>query len=253
MNKRTSVSKRMGRYPLILLLSLFASFSTTESQAQTANGYITIGAKNESMMTVLNKIVQDTDYQLFYDEAVVNGKRVSVKYSNADLKTVLKDLSEQTGLDFEVKDKTIVIKPKEKVKPEQKAEKVVTGKVSDRNGEPIIGANIYVKGNKSGGIVTDINGDYSIWAENNSVLVFSYLGYETQEVLVGTRTQVNVTLDESNVLLDQVVVVGYGVSGKPCRDVWLVCRSSIMTVLRAVAHKSEYVVSVLSATTLLCM
>ncbi len=212
MNKRTSVSKRMGRYPLILLLSLFASFSTTESQAQTANGYITIGAKNESMMTVLNKIVQDTDYQLFYDEAVVNGKRVSVKYSNADLKTVLKDLSEQTGLDFEVKDKTIVIKPKEKVKPEQKAEKVVTGKVSDRNGEPIIGANIYVKGNKSGGIVTDINGDYSIWAENNSVLVFSYLGYETQEVLVGTRTQVNVTLDESNVLLDQVVVVGYGQS-----------------------------------------
>lgn len=92
--------------------------------------------------------------------------------------------------------------------------RTITGIVTDKNGEPLIGGSINVK-NEKVGTVTDINGAYSISVKNNNaILVFSYLGFNTQEQNVGARQQINVTLNENAELLDEVVVVGYGVQKK---------------------------------------
>ena len=85
----------------------------------------------------------------------------------------------------------------------------VSGTVTDPSGEPLIGASILAEGT-SAGIATDIDGNYTITAPANGTLVFSYVGYDTQKVPVDGRTVINVTLQESAVMLNEVVAIGYG-------------------------------------------
>lgn len=90
----------------------------------------------------------------------------------------------------------------------------VTGKVIDNTNEGVPGVNVQVKGG-SLGTITDIDGNYKIDVPNSkSVLVFSFIGYETQEIAVGNKTVINVTLKDDTQLLDEVVVVGYGSARK---------------------------------------
>jgi TonB-linked SusC/RagA family outer membrane protein len=92
-------------------------------------------------------------------------------------------------------------------------EKAVKGTVVDVNNQPMIGVNVVVKA-KNTGVVTDIDGKFSINVTDKDVLVFSFVGYNTEEVAVGTQTQITVTLKESVKELNEVVVVGYGVQKK---------------------------------------
>ena len=89
----------------------------------------------------------------------------------------------------------------------------VSGKVADAKGEAIPGASVIVKGTTTG-TMTDLDGAYAINADSNATLVFSCIGYTTQEVTVGSQKAINVTLAEDSALLDEVVVVGYGTARK---------------------------------------
>ena len=92
--------------------------------------------------------------------------------------------------------------------------KKVTGVVVDASGEPVIGANVVVKGTTNG-TITDFDGNYTIEGVSASdVLVFSYIGYLSQEITVGNQAAINVTLSEDSQALEEVVVVGYGVMRK---------------------------------------
>ena len=89
----------------------------------------------------------------------------------------------------------------------------VTGTVTDSNGAPLPGASILVKGTTNG-TQTDFDGNYSITADSNATLVFSYVGFTTQEIVVGTQNAIDVTLVEDADQLEEVVVVGYGTQRK---------------------------------------
>lgn len=90
------------------------------------------------------------------------------------------------------------------------AQHSVNGRVYDSSNEPVIGATIMVK-NTTNGTTTDLDGNYTIANVNNDdILVFSYLGYNDQEIKVGDKTVIDVTMQESSIALEQVVVVGYG-------------------------------------------
>ena len=93
------------------------------------------------------------------------------------------------------------------------AQSIVKGTVSDESGEPVIGATVKVKGSNEGAI-TDFDGNYSVKAASNATIAFSYVGYVTQEVNVGGRSTINVTLKEDNTTLNDVVVIGYGTMKK---------------------------------------
>ncbi len=95
----------------------------------------------------------------------------------------------------------------------QQTTKKVTGTVSDAEG-PVIGATVTEKGNPSNGVITDIDGNYSINVQPGATLVFTYIGYTTQEIAVGNQSVINVTLAEDSESLEEVVVVGYGVQKK---------------------------------------
>ena len=92
----------------------------------------------------------------------------------------------------------------------QQATKKVTGTVSDAMG-PVIGASVVEKGNTGNGVVTDFDGNFTINVKPGATLVISYIGFTTQEIAVGNQSNISVTLKEDNALLDEVVVVGYGV------------------------------------------
>jgi len=89
----------------------------------------------------------------------------------------------------------------------------VSGLVKDEAGEPIIGASVKVQGSKEG-TITDFNGNFSVKAASNATLSVSYVGYTTQQVNVGGRSNITVILVEDNTTLEDVVVIGYGVQKK---------------------------------------
>ena len=92
--------------------------------------------------------------------------------------------------------------------------KTITGVVtSATDGEPLIGVSVQVRETATGGI-TDMDGKYSVSAQQGQTLVFSYIGYQSQEIKVGTSSVINVVLKEDTEMLDEVVVVGYGVQKK---------------------------------------
>lgn len=91
----------------------------------------------------------------------------------------------------------------------QQQQRTVTGVVSDNYGDPVIGANVFVKGTTNG-IITDIEGRFSLNVESGSVLVVSYIGYQTQEIVIGEKRELSVTLLEDMQMLDDVVVIGFG-------------------------------------------
>ena len=97
--------------------------------------------------------------------------------------------------------------------PVEKVQTTVTGQVIDEDGFPIPEATIIVKGTSTG-VLTDLNGKYSINVKRGDILVFSYLGFLTQEIKVESHTTINVTLKENSQALDNVVVMGYGVQQK---------------------------------------
>ena len=102
------------------------------------------------------------------------------------------------------------------------AQNKVTGTVTDKTGEPLIGVNVLEKGTTNG-CITDIDGKYSLNVERGETLIFSFIGYNKQEVKV-TQSVVDVTMSEDTELLDEVVIIGYGSMSR--KDV----TSSITTV-----------------------
>lgn len=94
----------------------------------------------------------------------------------------------------------------------------VTGTVTDANHEPMIGVSIMEKGSTNG-TATDVDGKFSIKVSPKATIKVSYIGYVTQEIAVDGRSQINVVMDEDNVQLDEVVVVGArAMSPEPCRQ-----------------------------------
>ena len=89
----------------------------------------------------------------------------------------------------------------------------ITGKVTDATGSPLIGVSVVVKGTTQGGI-TDDNGTFSLQAANNATLVFSYVGFDAQEINVGTKNVIDILLSENAAALGELVVVGYGTQKK---------------------------------------
>ena len=118
---------------------------------------------------------------------------------------ILSDLLKGTNCVYQVNDNYIVIT----LKDDEKVKKI-KGTIKDSAGEPIIGANVILKGDVTVGSITDIDGNFDLSVPSNATLQVSYIGYNTQDVPVGNKSFLNITLKEDTETLDEVVVVGYG-------------------------------------------
>ena len=200
---------------VILLFLLAFSFSVSSAQK------VSLDFNRKSLKTVLESITEQTGYTLAYSKEVVNlNERVTIRVIDAELTQVLDELLLPRNIGYEIKDNKIYIfdmpVKKETVASQQNQQQEriqIRGKVTDVNGEPIIGANIFVPGTTIG-TVSDVEGNYVLSVPRGSVVRFSYLGYVDQEFTVAEPTTLNVQLEEEVQTLEELVVVGYGVQKK---------------------------------------
>lgn len=203
---------RMMRNTLLALFVFAGTAFATESYSQTMK--VTVVADNMSTGKVISEIEKQTDYLFVYNVNEVNLKRnVKVNAQNKSVAEVLNKVFEGTDIYYAMEGKNIMLMSKAKDgKVAQQANKV-TGIVKDTNGEPIIGANVTVKG-QSIGTITDIDGRFVLDAPKDAVLQITYIGYVSQEVKVSGNKELNVVLKEDTETLDEVVVIGYGTAKK---------------------------------------
>ena len=203
---------RMMRNTLLALFVFAGTAFATESYSQTMK--VTVVADNMSTGKVISEIEKQTDYLFVYNVNEVNLKRnVKVNAQNKSVAEVLNKVFEGTDIYYAMEGKNIMLMSKAKDgKVAQQANKV-TGIVKDTNGEPIIGANVTVKG-QSIGTITDIDGRFVLDAPKDAVLQITYIGYVSQEVKVSGKREINVVLKEDTETLDEVVVIGYGTAKK---------------------------------------
>lgn len=195
----------------LLMVCVFCSYA---GNAHSQNAKVSIRMNNVKLDKILNEIENQTDYLFIYNNQVDINKITSVKVKNEAVAQVLDKILSGTGINYELEG-THIILTTEAIKDlhAQQQAKTVTGTVTDVSGEPIIGANIRIKGTTTG-TITDIDGNFSIEAEPQSVIEVSYIGYLTQETVINNQKSIRFLLKEDTKTLDEVVVIGYGVQKK---------------------------------------
>lgn len=195
----------------LLMICVFCSYA---GNAHSQNAKVSIRMNNVKLDKILNEIENQTDYLFIYNNQVDINKITSVKVKNEAVAQVLDKILSGTGINYELEG-THIILTTEAIKDlhAQQQAKTVTGTVTDVSGEPIIGANIRIKGTTTG-TITDIDGNFSIEAEPQSVIEVSYIGYLTQETVINNQKSIRFLLKEDTKTLDEVVVIGYGVQKK---------------------------------------
>lgn len=206
---------------LVLQCLFYTMVTATESRAQEPKSIkevsLSITFKDESLKNVFKRLQDATDYSFSYNyEDIKDIKHFSSRYDKASLYEILLDMGSKTGLSFKQVNYNVNVARLQKAndKQEQDIEIIiedinVSGQVVDDEGNPLPGVNIIIKGT-SNGTITTVDGTYSLNAPENSTLVFSFVGFLQEEILVNNQSQIDVTLYPDIMALGEVVVVGYG-------------------------------------------
>ncbi|SIR27618.1 TonB-linked outer membrane protein, SusC/RagA family [Mucilaginibacter lappiensis] len=201
---------------LIMKLSFFLCLvSILQVSAATSFAQkISLDKNNASLAETLQEIHLQSGFSVFYNAKLLKkAVPVNVHLQNADLSDVLKQCFQDQPFSYVVNNNTIVVTPKPVAgKPVQAI--TITGQVKDEKGLPLPGVTIKIKGTNTGA-QTGLDGNYKVEVnDNNAVLVFSFVGFVSQEIVVGNQTRIDVVLREQTSALNEIVVVGYGTQKK---------------------------------------
>ncbi len=209
---RNPTSKKLRTFLIMKLTVLLITLLCLQARASVFSQQVSLSVKNASFESVLEEISEQIGYDIFYETNYLNKARpVTLKLQNTSVDAALKKCFDGQPFTYEILDKVILIKNGKATHPAViSAIEKIEGTVRDSVGA-MPGVSVTVKGIKGVGTVTDVNGKYSITVpDGGEVLVFSMMGYETQEIsIVGKRT-INVMLETANNTLDDVVVVAFG-------------------------------------------
>ena len=200
---------------MLLILFLWGTSIVSIAQEVKKNT-VTINVKNESVEKVLKRINKETSLNFFYDPAILSkASSVTLNVKDMPLQEVLNMLSVQTGLNFQRINNTISVNWETNSKqPIQSPKEKITGTIKDNNGDPVIGASIQVK-NTGIGTITDYNGQFLLNnVPENGILIISYIGYDTEEIPVNKKKNLQIVMKENTKQLEEIVVVAYGTAKK---------------------------------------
>lgn len=188
---------------IILITALL--LSPTGAFAQEGN--VSINLPNGTVKTFMKQVEQQTKYTFVYRNHVLDVQsKVTVNCKNKPIKEVLSQVFTPLNIIYSVNNNTIVL-VKQDTRQANEERKTIKGIVYDETRTPVIGANI-TQGTT--GVITDINGSFTMVANPSQPLTVSYIGYKPQEIKVNARNDLKIYLQESSVALNEVVVVGYG-------------------------------------------
>ena len=175
---------------------------------------LTLSTPRTTLGTVIKQIQSQSKYQFFYNDKLSTITVEPLKVKDASLEQVLSTLLKDKAVSYKIEENIIYLSEKGDSNPVQQQsgkERTITGQVLDSKGEPLIGVSILVKGTTDGAI-TDLDGNYKIITKsNNPIIVYSYIGYKTQEVPLKGQTSINITLMDDTQVIDEVVVTALGI------------------------------------------
>ncbi|KAA6331363.1 TonB-dependent receptor SusC [termite gut metagenome] len=175
-----------------------------------------------SIKQAIAEIEKQSDFVFIWTDNTEHetNKKINLQVDQVTIEQILNNMFANTQLSYRILGKQIVVyldsipKDVKQLKPSsislpQQSKKTITGTVIDSKRETIIGANIIEKGTTNG-VISDLNGHFSLQVSSGATLVISYIGYNLQEIAVGNKTDISIMLSEDSKVLEEVVVVGYG-------------------------------------------
>jgi TonB-dependent starch-binding outer membrane protein SusC len=211
-NQRTLLTRVVMRIQLFFLIMLIAalhSFGNATAQL------VSLSAENEPLSKVLDLIERQTNFYFTYKLQTVEDLYVTADLKQVQLPEALNIILKNLPVKFKISERTIIItrrsQPLDQTTPEQPLAPptTITGIITNEKGEPFLGVTVRVKGT-SIGTVTDKDGKYQILADRGATLVFTYVGYQRNEVFVTNgQTEISFALLENPNQLQETVIKGY--------------------------------------------
>jgi TonB-linked SusC/RagA family outer membrane protein len=204
-------SLEIMKIPFFFLFTVTFQLAATETDAQ--NARIEIKASDLTVKELITEIECQTDFLFLYRNNDFDVNRlIHINKKDGNISSLLDDAFSGTDISYEFRNRYIVLSKNilsAKTSSLQQNSRKISGTVTDENNEPVIGASVVEKGTTNG-IITGIDGDFTLTIGSNSILRISYVGYVTQEILVKDLENIVVTLIEDSKALEEIVVIGYG-------------------------------------------
>jgi TonB-linked SusC/RagA family outer membrane protein len=205
----------------LLTLMLFIAFASATANSYSQQTKFNLNMKNATVRDVFQTIENQSEFIILYNEKTIDvNRKVDISVKDETVEAILGQLFQGVKDAYKIYDRQIVIlKESEKMpvlprQQQQPQKKSISGKVTDEKGQPIPGASVFVKGTTIG-IVTDVDGNYKLEVPvDANTLSISFVGMKMQEIAVGDKTSINVSLAEETVGIEEVVAIGYGTAKK---------------------------------------
>lgn len=208
MKRKTSCNSSKKLLRALLLAALLSAPS------QLVYAQLNIALKSTRLGVMIEQIKAQSKYQFFYDDALSSTQIHAVNLKNASIKQVLDKALAGKGITYRIDENVVYLTKKgQEQKPDsrqQKPKKTITGKIVDANGEPLIGVSVLEKGTNNG-VITDMDGNYTLSVDGNSTVQYSYVGYKSLEQTVDKKEVMNLTMQEDSEILEEVVVTALGI------------------------------------------
>jgi len=202
---------RKMRLTILLLFAAVLSCLSAESYSQITK--LSVAENKSTLLDVIRSIENQSEFNFFYNEKVDVNRIISLEMTDKTIFEVLDKALENTSVKYKVLGRQIALYDKlemEPFLPEPFQERRISGKVTDKDGTPLPGVSIVIKGTTTG-TTTGMDGNFQLQVSSEKdILVFSFIGMETQEITIGALTQINLTMVEAAIGLEEVVVIGYG-------------------------------------------
>lgn len=198
----------------VLILAVTMQISATVYSQSTK---FSLDFKGKTVREVFNIIESQSRFRFFFnDDFKLIDEKVNLDVKDVSVEAILDELFLNSEISYKVlpNDLIVLTTSQNSTQLPVNQNKTIKGKVVDSTGQPLPGVTVFFKGT-TGGTITNIEGTYSLPVNANAkVLVFSFVGMETKEIALGNQAEVNVTMEENTIGIDEVVAIGYGVQKK---------------------------------------
>jgi len=171
---------------------------------------ITFNIKNVTVKEAIESLKDNSGYSFVYERNDFDTKKIiSVSATQKSINDIVNQIIKGQNVGYEITGKSIAITSKRTLPQPEQTTRTITGVITDKNGDAVIGATVMIKGGKTG-TVSDVNGNFSLEVTDQTTLVISYVGFSKVEIIVGNQKNLMVKLQEDVKNLEEIVVVGYG-------------------------------------------
>jgi len=202
----------MRNTAFLLILGILQAYAVDTYSQKTK---LSLDFSDTELIKVLDNIEVESEFYFLYNEKLLDtDRKVSIDVNDRPINEILDDLFDGTNIKYSIFDRKIILAPDFIITNNYLQQRSITGTIKDENNNPLPGVNIQVEGTTIG-TISNANGSYTITIPNeNVVLVFSFIGYNTQKIPAVNKTTLEVIMMPSTSSLDEVVVIGYGTQKK---------------------------------------